>query len=373
MTQSPIEPPNDPNRRRDEPPAAGPSSPLGFDEMVAVLVAFLALGSVLFWGLTRGGADSLFAEPLALNSPTAAERMPALSDEAEDAVRSAENVRPSARAELAEQAARRQRQPVLSRPVETVEQRELRPGVAGTAAGVAGVAATASGVDAASAPDTDRPADEVIPEVTPSKAATAAPTEAVEFRDVPDNYWAKPYIDGLSSRGLISGFSDGNFMPDEQVTRAQIARVVSNTFNITANKENLDFKDVTADYWAREPIGEVVKGGFMTGFPDNTFKPEDPVTHAQAYTTLVTGLGIEPPDEVQPTLDRYTDKGTIPNWAMAKVAAATAGGLVVNHPELAQINGGQPTTRAELSAMIYQALVEEGIVEPVESDYEVKP
>ena len=107
---------------------------------------------------------------------------------------------------------------------------------------------------------------------------------------------------------------------------------------------------MTGDYWAKESIGEVVRGGFMTGFPNDTFAPNDPVTRAQALTTLVTGLGIEPPTNIQASLDRYADANTIPNWANEKMAAATVGGLVVNYPELPQLNPTQPTTRAELAA-----------------------
>ena len=218
-----------------------------------------------------------------------------------------------------------------------------------------------------------KPAEEATPQVAASEAASAPAKDPIGFADVPDTYWAKPFIDGLSSRGLISGFDSGDFRPDEQVTRAQVANIVSRTFELTADKENLEFSDVAGDYWARESIGEVVKGGFMTGFPGDVFKPDEPVTRAQALTTLVTGLGIKPPNNVQPTLARYTDANTIPKWATEKVAAATAGSLVVNYPKPDQINAAQPATRADLSAMIYQALVEQGVVDPVASQYVVKP
>ena len=111
----------------------------------------------------------------------------------------------------------------------------------------------------------------------------------------------------------------------------------------------------------------------MTGFPDDTFGPNLPVTRAQALTTLVTGLGIEAPQNIQAALSRYTDANAIPQWANEKMAAATAGGLVVNHPEPSQLNPSEPTTRAELSALIYQALVREGVVDPVDSQYVIEP
>ena len=355
--------------------------------MVAVLVAFLSLGSVLFWGLTRGGAQSIFQDSLA-SSGAAGEieeaRPPIVFGGAGGDAESAgavavprtekdERIRPSARAELAERAAVRRQRAGIAEPESTGNVwRDFRNGAAGTAAGVAGIAATSGEAEALPEPETAE-ANVTETEATASEAATAEPKDPIGFADVPDDYWAKPYIDGLSSRGLISGFDSGDFQPDQQVTRAQVANIVSRTFELTSNKENLEFTDVADNFWARESIGEVVKGGFMTGFPDETFKPDEPVTRAQALTTLVTGLGIEPPNNVQPTISRYSDDDTIPEWATEKIAAATTGGLVVNYPELNEIEAARPTTRAELSAMIYQALAKEGIVDPVESEYVVKP
>lgn len=409
MTQSPSQPPNDPRRNderlRDQPPATGPLRPLSFDEMVAMFVAFLSLGGVLFWGLTRGEI-ALFDDASTVANPSAdAARVDgrlgaadvrrgdeaALPDadaivEGEpdfvDAAVESAIVEPapegSARRELAERAAARRERLAQRKPV----WRDVRDGVAGAAAGVAGVAATADGASA-EAPDAAAVTDPELSEPTaeapagegapPSAAATAEPQEAIAFTDVPDDYWAKPYIDALSSRDLIAGYDDGSFKPDQPVTRAQIANIVSRTFDLTADKADLEFSDVTPDYWARESIGESVKGGFMTGFPDDTFAPNQPVTRTQAFTTLVTGLGIAPPTNIQAAIDRYEDANAIPNWATEKVAAATAGSLVVNYPEISQLSPTEPTSRAELSAMIYQALVQEGVVEPIESQYVVKP
>ena len=380
MTQSPSQPPNDPTRPEESAPTpTTPDStrPLGFDEMVAVFIAFLSLGGVLVWGLTRGNmsifsdsdlpagpvvvtpdADATGPDAVELDTPTGRLRgtvTPVDGDAIDDDFSNM-----SAREELAARAAIRRERLLTARP------RPPLAGVGPAAAGAAaGVVAAPNGVSAAE--------EAVAPTVAASETATADPKEAIAFVDVPDGYWAKPYIDALSSRGLISGYSDGTFKPDQPITRSQTANIVSRTFDLTADKETLEFSDVASDYWARESIGEAVKGGFMTGFPDDTFKPNLPITHVQALTTLVTGLGIETPQNVQAALSRYTDANAIPKWANEKVAAATAGSLVVNHPDPALLNPEQPTTRAELSAMIYQALVKQGVVEPVESQYLVKP
>ena len=405
MTQSPIEPPNDPRRSDDRPAATGPLRPLSFDEMVALFVAFLSLGGVLFWGLTRGemkflSGDALTTPPVATapragttpllgGSTTEAEVAPddgnldAAAALADDDADSAESgiAQTSAVNELSAQAAARRERLAARKPI----WEDVRDGMAGAAAGVAGVAVTADGADAADSADelpdvaaasANADSGGEVPDIgaaIPSQAATDAPKEAIAFNDVADDYWAKPYIDALSSRGLITGFEDGSFKPDAEITRAQTANIVSRTFDLTADKENLEFSDVSSDYWARESIGEVVRGGFMTGFPDETFDPGAPVTRTQALTTLVTGLGVETPTNIQASLDRYTDANKIPNWANEKVAAATAGSLVVNYPEIAELSPTEPTTRAELSAMIYQALVREGVLEPIETTYVVKP
>lgn len=405
MTQSPIEPPNNSNPRSDDVSGRGPSRPLKFDEMIAVAVAFLTLGSVLFFGLSRSGSESIFGDAAAPLGRAEGDRAGLLfgdDDDTEDAVvgavpfaerelAEAEEIRPSAQAELARRAAARRERAGIESSGNVWD--DFRTGAAGTAAGVAGVAATAGGAEALPEEEVDagtaepaeaevaQPTEEAQPAagaVTASEAASAEPNDPIGFSDVPDGYWAKPYIDGLSSRGLISGFDSGEFQPDAPVTRAQLANIVSRTFNLTANQENLEFSDVASDFWARESIGEVVRGGFMTGFPDDTFKPSEPVTRAQAFTTLVTGLGIMPPNNVQPTIDRYSDVSSIPNWANEKIAAATVGDLVVNYPEVNEINASQPTTRAELATMIYQALAraqegEASVVDPIDSEYLVKP
>ncbi|MGB3296489.1 MAG: S-layer homology domain-containing protein [Phormidesmis sp.] len=380
MTQSPLEPPNEP--RPPEPPT-GPSRPLTFEEMVAIVAAFLTLGSLLFFGLGRGRTDSFESVIVGTGRSTTVPEVtepeersqPFIFGDGTDSVAAdlpgTDGEAPlSARERLALRAARR-RDVAAARP--GLFDR-VRAGAAGTAAGVA---LAPDGVEAEETPPVVEPSPTPTPTqtsgVAPSAAATSTPESPINFEDVPDDYWAKPYIDALSSRGLTSGFEDGLFRPEQPVTRAQIANIVSRAFDLTADKEDLVFSDVSDDYWAREPIEEIVQGGFMKGFPDDTFAPDEPVTHTQALTTMVTGLEISAPSDEQAVLSRYTDASAIPQWATGKIAAATSASLVVNHPNVDQLNPAQPTTRAELAAIIYQALVSQGAVEPIESEYVVNP
>ncbi len=362
--------------------------------MVALFVAFLSLGTVLFWGLSRGNVN-LFGEdsPLAVGpvptegmlesegpviGATGLERGAATDRLGAAAVTGDEELeRVSAVDQLSERAAARRQRLASRSPI----WEDVRDGMVGTAAGVAGVAATTQGAEATlgttlTEAEPEATSSEAIPNIgtiIPSEAAISTPQDAIVFDDVPDGYWAEPYVDALSSRGLIAGYDDNTFRPDQPVTRSEIARILSNTFDLTADKAVLEFSDVEEDYWARESIGEVVRGGFMTGFPDDTFRPNEPVTRTQTFTALVTGLDIKAPTNIQATIDRYADANAIPNWANEKIAAATVGNLVVDYPNVANLNPNEVTTRAELSAIIYQALVGQGVVEPIDSEYIVKP
>ncbi|MGB3616464.1 MAG: S-layer homology domain-containing protein, partial [Elainellaceae cyanobacterium] len=135
----------------------------------------------------------------------------------------------------------------------------------------------------------------------------------------------------------------------------------------------IDYSDVASDYWASESIRQVSGDEFMSGYPEGDFRPFESVSRLEVLVALVSGLSLDQPEAVQDILSTYSDQGQIPEWAAPKIAAATAGNLVVSHPNPSSLNPSQPATRAETAAMIYQALVRQGKLESVSSDYIVQP
>ncbi|MGB6017271.1 MAG: S-layer homology domain-containing protein, partial [Nodosilinea sp.] len=90
---------------------------------------------------------------------------------------------------------------------------------------------------------------------------TAAPVIAqtqtqTQFTDVSSGYWAREFIATLAARNIIAGFPDGTFRPDEPVTRAQFAAMVRQAFNQSTVRSATSFVDVPADYWAAAAIRE---------------------------------------------------------------------------------------------------------------------
>ncbi|MEM8805282.1 MAG: S-layer homology domain-containing protein [Cyanobacteria bacterium P01_G01_bin.38] len=370
MSQGPLDRNPDPRRRRL----------LTSDELIALFVAFTTLGSVLFWGLTRDGInilsqDSQLATELNPAQGTGAGGNGLLGLGSAGLDRADDSTGPQA-ADLGQigapaPATVEDRREIKKRDRNSADEsvrraqrdRAVRPPNLQTPNG-GGVAPpineTLPRQQAAQPTEIQAPALETV-------------REALTFQDVPDEYWAKPYVDALSARGLIEGLEEGAFKPDDPVTRAQLARFLTQSFALTPETEALDFNDVATDYWASESIEDAVTGGFMVGFPDETFRPEDEVPRAQVLTALVTGLNTQAAGDVNAAIERYSDADKIPEWAEGKMAAATQAGIVVNHPEISQLAPNQPATRAEVAAMLYQALVYQGRLEPIASEFVVSP
>ncbi|MDI6821552.1 MAG: N-acetylmuramoyl-L-alanine amidase [Actinomycetota bacterium] len=111
---------------------------------------------------------------------------------------------------------------------------------------------------------------------------------AQRFPDVPPNHWAFYSIESLASKGIINGYPDGLFRPDVPISRSQIAKLVvpSKTLSLNTTFKGY-FTDVPQTHWAWRYIETAKDMGLVKGFPDGTFKPEDFATRAQLVTILM--------------------------------------------------------------------------------------
>ncbi len=191
----------------------------------------------------------------------------------------------------------------------------------------------------------------------------------VAFRDV-QGYWAQSYIEALAAKKIIAGFPDGTFKPNEPVTRAQFAAIISKAFSPTPQRAPLNFTDVSRKFWAYQPIQSAYRGGFMAGYPGGVFQPEEQIPRVQALVSLANGLSLSSGNAN--ALSVYKDAYQIPNYATGPVAAATVRQLVVNYPTPSQLNPNRVATRADVAAFVYQALVNAGRAKAIPSPYLVR-
>ncbi|WP_414564739.1 MULTISPECIES: DUF1565 domain-containing protein [unclassified Anabaena] len=198
-------------------------------------------------------------------------------------------------------------------------------------------------------------------------AAVDLPTGQTAFADVPEGYWAKAYIEALAAQGIIAGFPDGTFKPNDPVTRAQFATIVTKALTPPVKRANINFRDVASNFWAYNAIQSAYRSQYLAGYPDGTFKPQQEIPRVQALVSLANGLGLTASN--QNAISVYTDAAQIPNYAIGPVAAATTRQLVINYPTARQLNPNRPATRAEIAAFVYQALVNAGRAQPIPSPY----
>ncbi|MBD0302441.1 MAG: S-layer homology domain-containing protein, partial [Tolypothrix sp. T3-bin4] len=216
-----------------------------------------------------------------------------------------------------------------------------------------------------------------VPSTTPSPAtpspATPSPASTVNLSDVSSDYWARPFIQVLADNNVITGFPDGSFRPNQAVTRAEFAALIQKAFpnqNRVRQSNAGGFSDVPAGYWAASAIQYAYETGFVAGYPGNVFSPNQQIPKVQAIVALTNGLGLTASGTGTSTdlSTYYTDASAIPNYAVSSVTIATQSNIVVNYPDVKQLNPQQPLTRAEAAALLYQALARQGRVQPIASN-----
>ncbi|MEH2372750.1 fasciclin domain-containing protein [Nostoc sp.] len=211
----------------------------------------------------------------------------------------------------------------------------------------------------------------IPPSATP--APTSAPTSTVNLSDVSSDYWARPFIQALADNNVIAGFPDGTFRPNQAVTRAEFAALIQKAFGSQNRVRQLSaggFSDVPTGYWAASAIQSAYETGFLAGYPGNVFLPNQQIPRVQGIVALANGLGLTTSSTGASSdlSTYYTDASSIPNYAVNSVTAATQSNLVVNYPDIKQLNPQQPLTRAEAAALLYQALAKQGRVQPIASN-----
>ncbi|HEY9814894.1 MAG TPA: S-layer homology domain-containing protein [Candidatus Obscuribacterales bacterium] len=205
-------------------------------------------------------------------------------------------------------------------------------------------------------------------------ASSTATVAAIALIDVPNDYWAKPFIDQMVQLGYVEPLPGQTFQPEQPMSRADYASLLYAALPQPERRVASSFVDVPDDYWALDAIEMAVKSGFLSGDAEDRFHPEDGLTRAQLFQSLNRGLSLEPStrplDEV---LGVYSDRDQIPEAVIPSVAAVTEAGLVVGDPETLALEPDRPATRAEIISMVYQALVLKGEAEPIESPYKIQP
>lgn len=304
------------------------------DEPIALLIAFLAFGAIFFWALNQGRQGFDFSNWLSQPGQNTARVFPFLQ------------LSPSPNETV-----------TLSPPATTQASPTLSPTLAPTPTTSPEALVETPTPTLTLAPT---PTATLTPTPTPTTTQTVVPPApppqaAIVFPDVPSAYWAAPFIAALSARGIIGGFPDGTFKPNEPVTRGQFAIQLQKAFTKPDQLPPKQFPDVPSPY--APAVDKAVKSNFMTGYPDGTFRPEQQVSRVEAVNSMVKGLGIQTPANPEAVLQPYQDNAEIPGWARGRMAAAVQAGLFSGDPNNTDLlKPNEAASRADVAALVYKSM-----------------
>ncbi len=139
------------------------------------------------------------------------------------------------------------------------------------------------------------------------------------FPDVAASHWAQSAVQYVNAEGLMSGLPDGNFHPEQSVTRAEMAAIASRWLKLESDAAvSSAFKD-TAGHWAGKDIAAVQQAGVMEGYPDGSFQPEKALSRAEAASMINNILKRGSQDWTNPT---WSDVPTT-YWAFKAIEEAS--------------------------------------------------
>lgn len=164
-------------------------------------------------------------------------------------------------------------------------------------------------------------------------------------------HWAENNIQELVALGAISGYPDGTFRPNNNITRAEFATVLVKAFQLEPQSGKV-FKD-TAGHWAQETISTAASYGIVGGYSADTFGPDDLITREQMAVMVVKAAELTPA-AVELS---FTDSASISEWAREAMTTAVANGIISGYPDNTVRPQGN-ATRAEAATVIVNALPE---------------
>jgi hypothetical protein len=205
---------------------------------------------------------------------------------------------------------------------------------------------------AAYATNSQGTADGAVLSFTTTSSTPVAPPAAT-FSDVPSTYWACGAIESLAGQGIVSGYPDGTFKPGNPITRAEFCAIMDKVLKLQAgNSAVTGFDDVSQDNWFYQAVESSVYAGIAKGYGNGAFRPDANITREELACVLVNALGQQ--NEAMADMNAktsFTDDISISWWARGFVVVAVKDGLLKGYPDGSFRPQGD-ATRAEACAMI---------------------
>ena len=161
------------------------------------------------------------------------------------------------------------------------------------------------------------------------------------------DHWAKPAVLRLMEKGILTGYGDGTFRPNNSMTRGEFSIVIVKAMGLTPAEGNTAFTDLDG-VWAAPYIKAANEAGYVNGVGGGRFAPDASITRQEAVTVLSRALELKKSDPAP-----FGDLAQVDAWALEAVNAAYAAGVIKGGSDGA-FHPRAPLTRAEMAAMVDQ-------------------
>lgn len=165
------------------------------------------------------------------------------------------------------------------------------------------------------------------------------------------NHWANAVISDWESKGLIKGYEDGTFKPDNSVSRAEFVTMMNNVLKNDA-EGTVSFTDVKETDWFYQAVAAAVNAGYCKGYEDGTFKPSATISRAEAAVMIANAMGLE---QDAAGAEGFSDE--IPVWAVGSVGAVVKAGYMSGYPD-GTFGAAKSITRAEAVSSLNRVLTQ---------------
>lgn len=185
-------------------------------------------------------------------------------------------------------------------------------------------------------------------------AATLAPA-ALAASDL-DGHWGQATMQEFIDRGWLTGYGDGQYGPDNGMTRAEFSALINRVTGLTEESETIsNYTDVASGAWYASDLAKALAAGYMTGTSATTMAPNAAINREQAMIMVTRLLGLTAADTEVEALARFSDASQISSYAQNPIAAMVAAGYV-NGTTDGRLVPQKQLTRAEGITILYNAL-----------------
>jgi len=179
----------------------------------------------------------------------------------------------------------------------------------------------------------------------------AGSSQSGTFTDL-DGHWAKQSIEQAGEYGFVTGYTDGTFKPDNNVTRAEFTAMIARAMKLESNVgSELIYADQISG-WAKPFISAAEQAGIVKGYQDGTFRPNNQITRAEMTAMMIRALGSSLDSKSQLT---FADADQIAVWARPFVRAAVDAGLIAGRSNN-QFAPDAHATRAEATVFLIRLI-----------------